>query len=195
VFLVVTYNINNDPSDIDIDEYQNYLTIFQNQSNKPIQISRRTRKFNGGGIINNIEIHPGNYGDILGLVDNPPNIPYIINSICFNSNININYNININNNNIDSSAVLYQNGSVMYYISSNSILKINTNINTFNITIRDNGTDDEQTHVPLDDTIYEIIIYNRVLSENDISNINKYLGDKYNIPLTNNGNFTYRQDL
>ena len=98
------------------------------------------------------------------------------------------------NNNIDSSAVLYQNGSVMYCISSNSILRINTNINTFNIRIGDNGTDDERTHVPLDDRIYEIIIYNRVLSESNISDINKYLGDKYTIPLTNGGNFTYRQD-
>jgi hypothetical protein len=187
VFLVANNNTNTDPSDIDIEEYQNYLTIFQNQSNKPIQIGiNKTINANNNTNFNTIIIYSGEYGSINLLIN--PNTCNIINAICFNSNINI-------RNNDVSSAAIYQNGSVMYYIRSESILRINTNINTFNITIGDDGTDDERTHKPLNSSIYEIIIYNSVLSESDISDINKYLGDKYNIPLTNEGNFTYRQDL
>jgi len=187
VFLVANNNTNTDPSDIDIEEYQNYLTIFQNQSNKPIQIGiNKTINANDNINLNAITIYSGEYGKIDLFIN--PNTCNIINAICFNSNINI-------RNNVVSSTAIYQNGNVMYYISSESILRINTNINTFNITIGDDGTDDERTHKPLNSSIYEIIIYNRVLSESDISDINKYLGDKYNIPLTNNGNFTYREDL
>ena len=187
VFLVANNNTNTDPSDIDIDEYQNYLTIFQNQSNKPIHISINKYINNELGFnLNSIIMYSDQYRRATSLIN--PNTINIINAICFNSNVDI------QDNNISSAAV-YQNGNLSYYVESNSVLRVNTDINTFNIIIGDDGTDDGRTHVPLNTTIYEIIIYNRVLSENDISNINKHLGEKYIIPLTNDGNFTYKQDL
>jgi hypothetical protein len=169
VFLVATNNTNNG-------NYQNYLSIFEDQNNNPIKI----------GVNDSIYIKSNQVGFIItNIVRNTTNI---INALCFNSNITI-------DNDVFSSAVVYQNGRTTYYINSNSILKINKNINSFNITIGDDGINSQEPHNPLNSIIYEIIIYNRTLSESDISIINKYLGKKYNIPLDNNGNFTYKQDI
>jgi hypothetical protein len=172
LFLVATNNTDNEDS-------QNYLSIFEDQNNNPIKIG-----------INNIESNIYINSDQVGsnVINMIPNTSNIINALCFNSNITI-------DDNAFSSAVVYQNGKTAYYINSNTILTINKDINTFNITIGDDGADNEGAPNPLNSTIYEIIIYNHILSESTISDINRYLGEKYNIPLTNEGNFTYRQDL
>jgi hypothetical protein len=172
LFLVATNNTDNEDS-------QNYLSIFEDQNNNPIKIG-----------IDNIESNIYIKSDQLGsIVTNiVPNTSNIINALCFNSNITI-------DDDAFSSAVVYQNGKTAYYINSNTILTINKDINTFNITIGDDGADNEAAPNPLNSTIYEIIIYNHILSESTISDINRYLGEKYNIPLENSGNFNYKQNI
>ena len=170
VFLVATNNIDNTDNR---EKYQNYLTIFEDENNNPIKI----------GIDNfydTIYIKSDSYQDGVIVGNIIPNTRNIINAICFNPN-----------NKIFSGAT-YQNGRLIYHIESTS-LTINKNINSFNITIGDDGTNSEQPHNPLNNIIYEIIIYNRALSENDISSINRYLGEKYKIPLNNSGNFNYKE--
>lgn len=174
VFIVATNNS-------DSENYQNYLTIFEDENNNPIKIG-----------IDNVEdtiyINLDRAGFIVGNLI--PNTSNIINAICFNSSVDIRFDE-------VSSAATYQNGVLLYYIDATTILRINKAINTFKIIIGDDGSslEGEQKHTALNNIIYEIIIYNRVLSESDISKINRYLGEKYNIKLENDGNFTYKQDV
>jgi hypothetical protein len=174
VFLVATNNTDNE-------NYQNYLSIFEDQNNNQVKIG-----------IDNVEdtiyINLDQDGSIVGNLK--PNTSYIINAICFNSNVNIRFDEG-------SSAAIYQNGTLIYYINDTNTLRINNAINTLNIIIGDDSSSPEngKTHSALNNIIYEIIIYNRVLSESAISNINRYLAEIYNIELENSGNFTYRQDV
>jgi len=174
VFLVATNNTDNEDS-------QNYLSIFEDQDNNRIKIG-----------INNIESNIYINSDQGGFIVTNiiPNTSNIINALCFNSNVSITI-----DNDVFSSAVVYQNGITAYYIADTGILTINKDINTFNITIGDDGADNEGAPNPLNSTIYEIIIYNHILSESTISDINRYLGEKYNIPLDNSGNFNYKQNI
>jgi len=174
VFLVATNNTDNE-------NYQNYLSIFEDQNNNPIQIGI-------DNVDDSIYINLDQDGSIVGILNG--NTSNIINAICFNSNVNIRF------NNV-SSGTIYQNGTLIYYISDTNTLRINNAINTLNIIIGDDSSSPEngKTHSALNNIIYEIIIYNRVLSESAISNINRYLAEIYNIELGNSGNFTYRQDV
>lgn len=176
VFLVATNNTDNE-------KYQNYLTIFEDENNNPIKIG-----------IDNVEdtiyINSDTYQNGVIIRNLNPNTSNIINAICFNSFIDL-------RSDDVSSAATYQNGLLMYYIDATTILRINKATNTLKITIGDDGLFPEtgQPHTPLNNIIYEIIIYNHVLSESDISKINRYLGEKYNIELKNEGNFTYKENL
>jgi len=169
VFLVASINPNNTTIN-----FQNLLTIFANSNNSPIQIGRYFNEENDTSTLN---INTQN--NILSIRENDINNENksIINAILFNNNNNIIYTDN-----------------VVISKTSESIT-INTNINTFNIIIGDDGSSKKgETHSPLNNTIYEIIIYNTVLTEKTISEINKYLGLTYDISLlTDNGIFTYRK--
>jgi hypothetical protein len=171
VFLVATNNT-------DDENYQNYLTIFEDQYNNPIQIGI-------DNVNDSIYIHSDQDGSIVRNIEGDTS--NIINAICFNSNVSITI-----DNDVFSSAVVYQNGRTAYYISD-SILTINKDINSLNITIGDDGADDGRKHNLLNSTIYEIIIYNNVLSDSAISHINRYLGQRYSIELSGDGNFNYKQ--
>jgi hypothetical protein len=102
---------------------------------------------------------------------------HIINGICFTSNFN-------------NSSRAYVNGTVNSSNSNRIILS--SNINNFKLTIGDNFyTLAGMTH-EIREFIYEVLVYNSVLSQSQISQVNRYLQAKNGTAaLANSGNFTY----
>jgi len=104
----------------------------------------------------------------------------IINAICFNTPINESY------------STAYLNGTCVGSNTSNPIILTNDQ-SYFNIFIGDSNYIDNDgiTHSG-SSYIFETLIYNRVLSPSDISQINKYLQAKNGTAaLANGGNFSY----
>uniref|UniRef100_A0A6C0IAR9 Uncharacterized protein n=1 Tax=viral metagenome TaxID=1070528 RepID=A0A6C0IAR9_9ZZZZ len=158
--------------------FQNFLSIFTNSNSSPIQIGTYS-----DNDMSYLSINTQN--NKLPTNENTlsTNKVSIVNALCFNSNYDGAF-----------SMAIYQDGVLISDDNgSPSIVTINTNINTFNITMGDDGsTKNGELHNTFDNPIYELIIYNRLLSSTNISEINTYLQHKYNTdPLQNNGVFTY----
>ena len=109
----------------------------------------------------------------------------IINAICFNTDFD------------GSFSRAYVNGSV---VSCNSYeIRISSRINSFNLWLGDwptgtgsNGPDGIKHINSGSYSMFEVLIYNRVLSQSEISSVNKYLSEKNNTTaLANSGNFQY----
>jgi hypothetical protein len=109
----------------------------------------------------------------------------IVNAICFNSNFNGSY------------SRAYINGS---NVSCNSsLINISSDINTYNLWLGDwpTGTGspgpDGVNHVSSGSySMFEVLVYNRVLSESETSSVNRYLAAKNSTTaLANSGNFQY----
>ena len=109
----------------------------------------------------------------------------IINAICFNSNFS------------GSFSRAYVNGSI---VSCNSrIINLSSDINTFNLWLGDfpTGTGspgpDGINHISSGSySMFEVLVYNRVLSQSEISSVNQYLAAKNSTTaLANSGNFQY----
>ena len=107
----------------------------------------------------------------------------ILNAICFNSNFNGSY------------SRAYINGS---NVSCNShLINISSDINTYNLwlgdqTINNIGPDGVNHFTSGTYSIFEVLVYNRVLSESETSSVNRYLAAKNSTTaLANSGNFQY----
>jgi hypothetical protein len=109
----------------------------------------------------------------------------ILNAICFNSNFS------------GSFSRAYVNG---LNVSCNSrLINISSDINTYNLWLGDwpIGTGspgpDGVNHVSSGSySMFEVLVYNRVLSQSEISSVNQYLAAKNSTTaLANSGNFQY----
>lgn len=109
----------------------------------------------------------------------------IINAICFNSNFS------------GSFSRAYVNGSI---VSCNShVINLSSDINTFNLWLGDtpvpvNSSEREiVVHVASGSySMFEVLVYNRVLSQSETSSVNRYLAAKNSTTaLANSGNFQY----
>jgi len=108
----------------------------------------------------------------------------ILNAICFNSNFNGSY------------SRAYINGS---NVSCNSsLINISSDINTYNLWLGDQprnvnyGPDGVRHLTSGTYSMFEVLVYNRVLSQSEISSVNRYLAAKNSTTaLANSGNFQY----
>jgi len=164
----------------------NYISIFNDTfSMRSIQVLITSFYSIDATQSNQIAINPqnNNYGTFIS-GSNFDNLN-LITAISFNSNYNDNY-----------SASTYQNGTLASVYNTSPNININNrDINTFNITIGEDGTyKNGEFHATggISIILYEMIIYNKVLSESNISDINNYLQNKYQTPvLYNGGSFIY----
>jgi len=168
-------------------DQSNYISFFTNNFEDTTQLDNLiTSVVKNSFGTNNLGIGNSSDGPTIGdSFQFPIGQKVLVNSICFNNLYD--------NDLIDNANFLY---TAAGYINNSNVTKsispsnITSNMNNFKVFIGDysNAT---RSNNGINASIFEILLYNKVLLENDIRFINTYLTNKHSINLNNNNNFMY----
>ena len=152
-----------------------FVSFFTNtfENNDQIDDLRISTRYDDG--LSFLEVGNSFNNNAIGYINNTTQTK-LINAVCFNKLYN-----NVNGLMYYSAGYINNLNIVQSFEPSN----ITINMNNFNVFIGDYSNMQRTGH-GINNKIFEVLLYNKVLLQNDITFINRYLANKHNINLNNN---------